>query len=89
MNKDLNINIQPANRVAEIKEYYFSKKLREVAAMNAAGADVISLGIGGPDRMPPAAVIDTLSSECKKRRFTQLSAICRYSGTTALICRFL
>lgn len=66
MNKDLNINIQPANRVAEIKEYYFSKKLREVAAMNAAGADIISLGIGGPDIMPPAAVIDTLSSECKK-----------------------
>ena len=42
-------NIFPANRVENIKEYYFSKKLREIAEMNAAGADVISLGIGGPD----------------------------------------
>lgn len=52
--------ITPANRVAQIKEYYFSRKLREVAQMKAAGIDVISLGIGGPDLPPPAAVTDTL-----------------------------
>lgn len=55
--------IQPANRVSQIKEYYFSRKLREVARMNADGLDVISLGIGGPDRAPSASVIATLCDE--------------------------
>jgi aspartate/methionine/tyrosine aminotransferase len=45
--------IQPANRLETVQEYYFSKKLKEVAAMNAQGLDVISLGIGSPD-MPPS-----------------------------------
>lgn len=53
-------SIQPADRVYNIKEYYFSKKLREVAEMNARGLDVISLGVGGPDRMPHSSVIETL-----------------------------
>ena len=35
------IKIAPADRVDEIKEYYFSRKLREVAARKGAGADVI------------------------------------------------
>lgn len=58
-------NIQPANRVSEIKEYYFSKKLRELAKLNAEGADIISLGIGGPDRAPDMKVIETLHREAK------------------------
>ena len=44
--------IAPADRLASVSEYYFSKKLKEVAQMNAEGKDVISLGIGSPD-MPP------------------------------------
>lgn len=52
--------IQPADRVSEIKEYYFSKKLRELAKLNAEGTDIISLGIGGPDRAPSEKVIATL-----------------------------
>lgn len=59
-------SIQPADRVASVKEYYFSRKLREVAQMNAKGLDVISLGIGGPDRMPAADVIETLAAEAAK-----------------------
>lgn len=55
--------IKPANRVANVKEYYFSRKLREVAALNAEGKDIISLGIGGPDRMPAPAVIDALVAD--------------------------
>lgn len=55
--------IIPAQRVNEIKEYYFSTKLREVAEMNARGLDVISLGIGGPDRAPSDEVIQTLCTE--------------------------
>lgn len=58
--------IQPASRISEVKEYYFSKKLREVARLNAEGRDIISLGIGGPDRMPADEVIDTLCEEARK-----------------------
>lgn len=58
--------IKPAGRVTEIQEYYFSKKLREVAALNAAGKDIISLGIGGPDRMPADDVIATLCKEAQQ-----------------------
>lgn len=56
-------NIRPASRVDAIEEYYFSRKLKEVAALNAAGADIISLGIGGPDRAPHAEVTETLARE--------------------------
>ena len=30
-------DITPANRVNSVQEYYFSRKLKEVAEMNAAG----------------------------------------------------
>ena len=40
---------KPADRLAGVSEYYFSRKLKEVAQMNAEGKDVISLGIGSPD----------------------------------------
>ncbi len=53
----------PASRVTEIKEYYFSRKLREIAALNAEGKDIISLGIGGPDRPPHPDVIETMATE--------------------------
>lgn len=59
--------IAPADRVDEIKEYYFSRKLREVAAMKTAGADVISLAIGGPDLPPSPEVIDVLAAEAARR----------------------
>lgn len=58
-------NIQPASRVNSIQEYYFSRKLREVAQLNAQGLDIVSLGIGGPDRMPSAEVIETLTNEAR------------------------
>ena len=58
--------IIPADRVAEIKEYYFSAKLRELAKLNAEGADIISLGIGGPDRAPHESVITVLRKEATK-----------------------
>lgn len=57
--------IRPADRVGTIKEYYFSRKLKEVADLNAGGADIISLGIGGPDRAPSADVIETLCKEAR------------------------
>lgn len=61
-----NINITPANRVQQVKEYYFSRKLKEIAELNAKGADIISLGIGGPDRPPHQDVINTLCSDAQR-----------------------
>ena len=52
--------IQPANRVTEIQEYYFSRKLKEVAKLNAEGKDIISLAIGSPDMPPSKQTIDKL-----------------------------
>lgn len=58
--------IKPADRISDVKEYYFSRKLREVAKMNAEGADIISLGVGGPDLPPDSTVISTLVEEVRK-----------------------
>lgn len=55
------MNIQPSQRVQQIKEYYFSTKLKEIAALRNQGVDIISLGIGGPDLPPPAQVIETMT----------------------------
>lgn len=57
--------IKPADRLASVSEYYFSKKLKEVAQMNAEGKDVISLGIGSPDMPPSEATIQTLCREAQ------------------------
>ena len=51
-----------ANRLHTVEEYYFSKKLREVNAMKAAGAPIINLGIGSPDLAPPKAVISAITA---------------------------
>lgn len=52
--------IQPAERLSLVNEYYFSRKLKEVAKMNAEGKDVISLAIGSPDMPPSKQTIDKL-----------------------------
>lgn len=52
--------MQTADRLGKVEEYYFSKKLREIAEMRAAGKPVLNLGIGSPDLMPPAEVIEEL-----------------------------
>ena len=63
--------IRPAKRTEVVREYYFSRKNRELAAVNAfresRGMEkVISLGIGAPDRMPPEAAIDALCEYAHK-----------------------
>ena len=62
----MNYNISPANRLNSVSEYYFSSKLREVAEMNAAGKNVINLGIGNPDLPPSAETIAALCAEAQK-----------------------
>jgi LL-diaminopimelate aminotransferase len=60
------MNIQKANRLAHINEYYFSQKLREIETLNKAGKDIINLGIGSPDMAPHEDVIKTLQAEAAK-----------------------
>lgn len=55
-----------AKRLGEVKEYYFSIKLREIAEMRAAGKDVLNLGIGSPDLPPSPIVLETLAKESAK-----------------------
>ena len=57
--------IRPAERLSLVTEYYFSRKLKEVAQMNAEGKDVISLAIGSPD-MPPSE--QTVATLCETAR---------------------
>jgi len=52
--------IQPAERLSLVSEYYFSRKLKEVAQMNAEGKDVINLAIGSPDMPPSEKTIERL-----------------------------
>lgn len=53
-------NIQPAERLSLVQEYYFSRKLKEVAALNAKGENIISLAIGSPDMPPSEHTVDKL-----------------------------
>ena len=53
-------NIKPAERLSLVQEYYFSRKLKEVARLNAEGQDIISLAIGSPDMPPSQQTIERL-----------------------------
>ncbi len=63
MDENRTYSIEPADRLGTVSEYYFSRKLKEVAAMNAAGMGVISLGIGSPDMPPSEETVETLCTE--------------------------
>ena len=63
--------IRPAKRTESVQEYYFSRKLKEIAQMNvdrkARGEEpVINLGIGSPDGMPPMDAVEALCSSAVK-----------------------
>lgn len=53
--------IVTANRLSDVKEYYFSGKLREVRQMVAEGKKVINMGIGSPDLPPAPQVLSAIS----------------------------
>ena len=52
--------IKPAQRLKDIKEYYFSTKLREISDLNRRGKNIINMGIGNPDLSPPEKVRNAL-----------------------------
>lgn len=53
-------NIKPADRLSQVAEYYFSRKLKEIERLNAEGKDIVSLAIGSPDMPPSRQTIDKL-----------------------------
>lgn len=53
-------SVKPADRLSAVQEYYFSRKLKEVAMLNAQGQDIISLAIGSPDMPPSKQTVDKL-----------------------------
>lgn len=54
------IEVPVSERLAPIREYYFSTKLREIEQLNKEGSQVINLGIGSPDQPPHPSVIEAL-----------------------------
>ncbi len=58
--------IQTATRIANVEEYYFSKKLVEVRSLDSAEFPIINLGIGSPDLAPSASAIEALTLTAQK-----------------------
>ena len=75
------MNIKPAKRLDSINEYYFSKKLKEIAEMNLAGKNVINLGIGSPDLPPSVSTVEKLIEMAQKPTSHAYSS---YVGVPAL-----
>lgn len=57
--------IKTANRIANVEEYYFSRKLAEVRTLDTGAVRVINLGIGSPDQAPSENAIDALIASAK------------------------
>ena len=52
--------MRPSERLKGIPPYMFAELSRKVEAKRAAGVDIISLGIGDPDRPTPALVVEAM-----------------------------
>ena len=57
--------IKSANRIANVEEYYFSRKLAEVRSLDSPELRVINLGIGSPDQAPSQSTIEALTNSAK------------------------
>ena len=53
--------IKIAERLQQVEEYYFSKKLEEIRQMREQGKEVLNLGIGSPDLPPEEGVVNELA----------------------------
>lgn len=57
--------IRTAKRIANVEEYYFSRKLAEVRSLDTPELRVINLGIGSPDQAPSENAVDALIASAK------------------------
>ncbi len=53
--------MKPSRRLDRIPPYLFAELERKIAAKKAQGVDVISLGIGDPDRPTPAVIVEAMA----------------------------
>ncbi len=61
------VTIERAHRMDGTGEYYFSRRLREIAEIEAAtGRQIIKLAMGSPDLPPHPSVIERLSREAQR-----------------------
>ena len=60
--------IPKANRLEQVQEYYFARKLAEVRALMAQGHDVINLGIGDPDLPASEATVAALTQSAENQK---------------------
>ena len=70
--------IEVSKRLNTVKEYYFSKKLKEVSSLISKGEPVINLGIGSPDLTPMPKVIEALKnslSDLKAHKYQSYQGI--------------
>lgn len=63
--------METAKRLEHIKEYYFSRKLKEVASLASLGHDVINMGIGSPDLPAPPEVVTALKAAMQDEKAHQ------------------
>lgn len=75
------MNLQPANRLDGVQEYYFAGKLRQIAQMRAEGRTILNLGIGSPDLPPHPRVVETLHNSSASAHSHGYQS---YSGIPAL-----
>ena len=64
-NNNTTKGFSPADRLKSVNEYYFSRKGKEIARLNAEGKDIVSLAIGSPDMPPSQATVDELCRVAK------------------------
>lgn len=80
------MKIQQAKRLESVSTYYFAKKLAEIADLNAQNeVQIINLGIGSPDLLPPKKVIDILKSSADEIDANKYQS---YKGQPALRSAF-
>jgi LL-diaminopimelate aminotransferase len=70
-----------ANRLKQVEDYYFVKKLEEIAKLNSEGKNIINFGIGNPDMMPSKATIEALNTAAENPKNHGYQA---YRGIPAL-----
>lgn len=82
---DIPTIVPAAARLGQVQEYYFSRKLREIASMRADGHDIMNLGIGSPDLAPHPSVIEVLQQAAAQ---PDTHAYQSYQGLPALRSAF-
>jgi LL-diaminopimelate aminotransferase len=57
--------VKPSKRLEQIQPYPFAQLERKIAEKQAAGVDVISLGIGDPDRPTPEQIVEAMVTQVR------------------------